>query len=120
MPASATAKGTSTRKRAAPPRKRTPAPELARAVELASKPQETASSKPALATSAPATAEPNEKPKVYQINFLVTEHTARIISKLATQAGSTRRLFARLLKEAGQDIPEDDLNPRGTKKRRFV
>jgi len=42
---------------------------------------------------------------------------ARIVAQEAAKLGSTRKLFAKLLKDAGHDIPEADLNPLMNKRR---
>jgi hypothetical protein len=56
-------------------------------------------------------------PKTVQLNMNVSEDMARLVAKLAKEAGSTRRLFARLLKDAGHDVPEADLNPADNRRR---
>lgn len=56
-------------------------------------------------------------PKTVQINFNGTEELARLIAKLAQNAGSTRRLIARMLKDAGHIVPEADLNPTDNRRR---
>jgi hypothetical protein len=50
-------------------------------------------------------------PAVVQINLNVTEMLADIISDEAKKAGSTRRWLARLMKDAGYDVPDADLTP---------
>ncbi|MFL5283623.1 MAG: hypothetical protein ACJ8AW_22200 [Rhodopila sp.] len=50
-------------------------------------------------------------PPVVQINLNVSEMLADIISDEAKKVGSTRRWLARLMKEAGYDVPDADLNP---------
>jgi hypothetical protein len=50
-------------------------------------------------------------PPVVQLNLNITEELADIISEEARKAGSTRRWLARMMKEAGYDVPEADLNP---------
>jgi hypothetical protein len=54
---------------------------------------------------------PRKAPPTVQINLVVTGALADIISDEAKKAGSTRRWLARLMKEAGYDVPEADLNP---------
>ena len=56
-------------------------------------------------------------PKTVQLNMNVSEDMARLVARLAKDAGSTRRLFARLLKGAGHDVPEADLNPPDNRRR---
>lgn len=52
-----------------------------------------------------------------QINFNASEAMARIVAQEAAKLGSTRRLFAKLLRDAGHDVPEADLNPMMNKRR---
>jgi hypothetical protein len=42
---------------------------------------------------------------------------ARIVAQEAARLGSTRRLFAKLLRDAGHDIPDADVNPAMNKRR---
>jgi hypothetical protein len=56
-------------------------------------------------------------PKTVQVNFNCTEDLARLIAKLAAEAGSTRRIFARLLRDAGHAVPDADLNPPDNRRR---
>jgi hypothetical protein len=56
-------------------------------------------------------------PKTVQINFNASESMARVVAQEAAKLGSTRRLFAKLLRDAGHDIPEADLNPMVNKRR---
>lgn len=56
-------------------------------------------------------------PKTVQINFNASEDFARLIAKLAREAGSTRRLVARWAKAAGHEVPEADLNPIDNRRR---
>ena len=56
-------------------------------------------------------------PKTVQINFSATEDMARLVAQLAAEAGSTRRFFARLLRDAGHPVPEADLNPPDNRRR---
>ncbi len=56
-------------------------------------------------------------PKTVQINFNASEAMARVVAQEAAKLGSTRRLFAKLLKDAGHDIPDADLNPMMNKRR---
>lgn len=56
-------------------------------------------------------------PKTVQINFNVSEQLADTIADLAQAAGSTRRLFARLLRDAGHPVPQADLQPFDNRRR---
>jgi hypothetical protein len=56
-------------------------------------------------------------PKTVQINFSATEDMARLVAHLAAEAGSTRRMFARLLRDAGHAVPSADLNPPDNRRR---
>ena len=57
------------------------------------------------------TPRPRKAPPVVQLNLNVNEELADIISEEAKKAGSTRRWLARVMKEAGYDVPDADLNP---------
>lgn len=57
-------------------------------------------------------------PPVIQINFKASEAFAGLIAREAEKAGSTRRLFARLMRDAGYDVPEADVNPPDNRRRR--
>lgn len=59
----------------------------------------------------------HKAPKTVQCNFNCTEDLARLIAELAAEAGSTRRMFARLLRDAGHRVPEADLNPPDNRRR---
>jgi hypothetical protein len=52
-----------------------------------------------------------------QVNTSVTEALARIIATEAAKAGSTRRFIARLMRDAGYDVPAADLNPPDNRRR---
>jgi hypothetical protein len=56
-------------------------------------------------------------PKTVQVNTSVTEALARIIATEAAKAGSTRRFIARLMRDAGYDVPAADLNPPDNRRR---
>src|SRR3954465_14233814 len=56
-------------------------------------------------------------PKTVQINFNASEAMAKVVAQEAAKLGSTRRLFAKLLRDAGHDIPEADVNPAMNKRR---
>ena len=57
-------------------------------------------------------------PPVVQVNFKASETFAHLIAREAERAGSTRRLFARLMRDAGFDVPEADVNPPDNRRRR--
>jgi hypothetical protein len=60
------------------------------------------------------------KPKALptvQINFNGSEDMARLIAEEAAKAGSTRRFIARLMRDAGFNIPDADLNPLDNRRR---
>ncbi len=52
-----------------------------------------------------------------QINWNASEDLARVIAEEAAKAGSTRRFIARLMKDAGYEVPEADLNPLDNRRR---
>jgi len=56
-------------------------------------------------------------PKTVQVNMSVTEMLARIIATEAAKSGSTRRFIARLMRDAGYDVPAADLNPPDNRRR---
>ena len=45
------------------------------------------------------------------VNFKATLPFAKIIAEAAEKEGGVRRMLARMLKEAGHDVPEHDLRP---------
>lgn len=57
-------------------------------------------------------------PPVVQINFKASEAFADLIAREGEKAGSTRRLFARLMRQAGFEVPEADVNPLDNRRRR--
>jgi hypothetical protein len=57
-------------------------------------------------------------PAVVQVNFKASETFANLIAREAEKAGSTRRLFARLMRDAGFDVPEADVSPPDNRRRR--
>ena len=57
-------------------------------------------------------------PPVVQVNFKATEAFAELLGREAEKAGSTRRFLARLMRDAGFDVPEADVNPPDTRRRR--
>jgi hypothetical protein len=56
-------------------------------------------------------------PKTVQINWNASEQLARTIAIEAAKVGSTRRFIARLMKQAGFEVPEADLNPPDNRRR---
>jgi hypothetical protein len=54
---------------------------------------------------------------VVQVNFKASEDFADLIAREAEKAGSTRRLFARLMREAGYPVPDADVNPPDNRRR---
>jgi len=57
-------------------------------------------------------------PPVIQVNFKASEALADLIAVEGLKAGSTRRFFARLMRDAGYDVPEADVNPPDNRRRR--
>lgn len=55
---------------------------------------------------------------VVQVNFKASEPFAALIAREAEKAGSTRRLFARLMRDAGYSVPEGDVTPLDNRRRR--
>jgi hypothetical protein len=53
-----------------------------------------------------------------QVNFKCSEAFADICAEAAAKEGSLRRLFARLLHQAGYPVPDGDLHPVETRRRR--
>ena len=45
------------------------------------------------------------------VNFKATIPFAKLVSEVSTKEGGVRRMVARLMKEAGYDVPEQDLSP---------
>jgi hypothetical protein len=56
-------------------------------------------------------------PPTVQVNFRCTEEMARALGRRAIQEGSTRKVIAQMLANAGDEIPEADLNPPITPRR---
>ena len=59
-------------------------------------------------------------PPVVQINFKASEAFANLIAHEAEKVGSTRRLFARLMRDAGFEVPEADVHPPDNRRRRGI
>ena len=57
-------------------------------------------------------------PTSMQINFRASPAMAKVLHDLQREAGNigVRRLIARILAERGQEIPEEDLNPKFTRR----
>ena len=72
---------------------------------------------PAVANLPPASLPPSEaspaskRERTEQINFRASREMAELVALLAVEHGSVRRLFARLLRDAGHTVPEADLAP---------
>ena len=72
---------------------------------------------PAVANLPPASLPPSEaspapkRERTEQINFRASREMAELVAHLAVEHGSVRRLFARLLRDAGHAVPEADLAP---------
>ena len=58
-------------------------------------------------------------PPVVQVNFKASEAFADLLAREAQKVGSTRRLVARLMRDAGFDVPEADVNPLDPRRRRL-
>ncbi len=59
----------------------------------------------------PETSPVQKRERTEQINFRASREMAELVARLAVEHGSVRRLFARLLRDAGHDVPESDLAP---------
>ena len=70
---------------------------------------------PVVLSPPPAPARP---PRKVQINFQASEAFAELLAREAEKAGSTRRFLARLMRQAGYEVPEADINPPDTRRRR--
>ena len=57
-------------------------------------------------------------PPVVQVNFKASEVFADLIAREGEKAGSTRRFLARLMRSAGYEVPEADVNPPDNRRRR--
>ena len=72
---------------------------------------------PAVASLPPASLPPSDvspapkRERTEQINFRASREMAELVARLAVEHGSVRRLFARLLRDAGHAVPEADLAP---------
>lgn len=73
-----------------------------------------------LPSSVPAPPQrPHRPPPTVQINFKATEAFADLVAREGEKAGSTRRFLARILRDAGYNVPEADLNPPDNRRRRI-
>ncbi len=50
-------------------------------------------------------------PPTVLVNFKATLPFAKLIAEASAKEGGVRRMVARMLKEAGYDVPEHDLKP---------
>ena len=50
-------------------------------------------------------------PRTVLVNFKATLPFAKLIAEASGKEGGVRRMIARMMKEAGYDVPEHDLNP---------
>ena len=75
---------------------------------------------PAAVPIAARTIERERPPPVVQVNFKASEAFADLIAREAEKAGSTRRLLARLMRNAGFEVPEADVNPPDNRRRRSL
>ncbi len=50
-------------------------------------------------------------PPTVLVNFKATLPFAKLIAEVSAKEGGVRRMVARMLKEAGYDVPEHDLKP---------
>ena len=77
---------------------------------------------PATTTLPPALppAPAHRPPPTVQINFKASEAFAILVAREAEKEGSTRRFFARLMRQVGYDVPEADVNPVDTRRRRVM
>jgi len=50
-------------------------------------------------------------PSTVLVNFKATLPFAKLISEASAKEGGVRRMVARMMKEAGYDVPEHDLKP---------
>ena len=63
-------------------------------------------------------APPPRPPSTVQINLKATVSFATLVAREGEKVGSTRRFFARLMRDAGYSVPEADVNPTDTRRRR--
>lgn len=89
-------------------------------IELAAQIGAVTGALPAAVAPTPPAEAPAPKParvEVVQVNFRASRGMARLIARLSAEHGSTRRMFARLLRDAGHAVPEVDLNPPDSRRR---
>ena len=66
---------------------------------------------PAAVSVRPMPSETSRPLPVVQINFKASEEMAMLLAREGEKAGSTRRFLARLLREAGYEVPDGDVSP---------
>lgn len=88
------------------------------AAQLSSATADLPAAVPVVPTQMPLRSAPQKPPPVVQVNFKASETFANLIAHEAEKAGSTRRLFARLMRDAGFDVPEADVSPPDNRRRR--
>jgi hypothetical protein len=96
-------------------------PKRVSGVDLAAQLSSATANLPAAVPVLPAPPEASAKhrpPPVVQINFKASEAFADLIAREAEKAGSTRRFFARMMKDAGYNVPDADVNPPDNRRRR--
>lgn len=95
-------------------------PKRVSGADLAAQLSEATATLPTVTAPPRAALEPTRErpPPTVQVNFKVSEALADLIAREALRAGSTRRLIARLLRDAGHTVPEADLNPIDPRRRR--
>ncbi len=91
-------------------------PKRVSGAELITQISSVTASLPAASTPQPPAPVPRP-PKKVQINFQASEAFAELVAREAEKVGSTRRLFARLMLNAGYEVPEADVNPPDTRRR---
>lgn len=95
-------------------------PKRVTGAELAEQFAEVTANTPA-AVRVPSAPPPKPRhPAVVQVNFKASEAFADLIAREAEKAGSTRRLFARLMRDAGYDVPDADVMPADNRRHRRV
>lgn len=78
----------------------------------------TTPSEPARVVTQERAPKPEREPLLL-VNFKATRSFAKLLSQLAEKEGGLRRMFARMLAEAGHPVPEADLNPRHPRRRTY-
>lgn len=93
-------------------------PKRVSGADLAAQLSDATANLPAAVPSHAVNAERQRPPPVIQVNFKASEAFADLIAREAEKAGSTRRLFARLMRDAGFNVPEADVNPPDNRRKR--